>query len=974
MKKLVVAFLVLMVGLAEAQAVSVDGFALFDNKTQHDSIQIVFERTAPGVYFDTTYTNTNGYYSKNILPGIYNIHCQAPGKLYRKDTILSFNCFSSVRIDTAILENYQLIGDLKGTITKGTYRIGGDIRVQVNDTLRIMPGVQLLFLPGFKFTVNGLLLAHGTANDSITFTSYKNNTRWGGIVFQNLCSAYQTNFESNYFVFKNCHISGSSDYGLNIHGKGYGIINIGTSMNVDGLNLFNNKKGIYLSYIDSSVFNSVNCYKNFGRNSYDYIIKGEKAKIKFNNLCFNNSNKNTDIYFYHSEISFINSEIKSSGDIRYHSNIIDAYHSNIIINNSKMISKKSGIIIKSVSNLKIINSLIEANGDEVIKSIGNGSVTYHSNIEIINSTIFNNYFFYTKGISIEGFTNLKCTNSIVYIKYGKSIYNKLYNWNTSNISVRNSIIYPFDTIYYYNDPWLFNTITTNANKDSCDAYFNLLMEPEFVDTANGDFRLKSTSPAIDAGINDSVTIFTDLDGNYRIWDGNGDSTAIVDIGCYEFNSKVYVKFGEDHILCAGDSVLLKGPPGFTSYDWNNGLSSNQNIWVKDSGTYYLTVTNNLNNSNTDSIKITMRPKPNISYLLSDTSLCYGGKLNLPNISSNAVYEWYDLFDNSYSYLENSGDYVLKVTDSNGCSGYSDTMRLTIFPKIDVVFDTGTVICENDSFKVLNKNNFVSFNWNNGLSSAPFVVVNTNKSYFVKATDTNNCIAYSDTVNLTTRPLPVVSLGNDRTMCMQDSVQLFAGFGFQKYLWNTGEKQSAIYAKSSGEYFVRVTDFYGCSNYSDTLEIINHHSTRPQLGADQTFCEGESIDLNAGTGYKSYKWNYQNTPSQIITVTNTGNYYVEVVDSYNCKLISDTVRITEIPLPQVFIGSDTSLCGVQQFYLFAGHGFAKYSWNNGLDTNSTFTVTQNGEYFVEVTDQYGCSNTSNKRKVTFNPIPISIIRA
>lgn len=66
-----------------------------------------------------------------------------------------------------------------------------------------------------------------------------------------------------------------------------------------------------------------------------------------------------------------------------------------------------------------------------------------------------------------------------------------------------------------------------------DAGGNIDADPLFVDAANADLRLLPGSPCIDSGNNALVTSATDLDGNPRIVDGDGDTIAVVDMGAYE---------------------------------------------------------------------------------------------------------------------------------------------------------------------------------------------------------------------------------------------------------------------------------------------------------------------------------------------------------------------------------------------------------------------------------------------------------
>ena len=66
--------------------------------------------------------------------------------------------------------------------------------------------------------------------------------------------------------------------------------------------------------------------------------------------------------------------------------------------------------------------------------------------------------------------------------------------------------------------------------------------PQLVDPANGDLRLRPTSPCIDRGNNTivPVAVTTDFEGNPRIVDGDGDAVAITDMGAYEFDPAAYI--------------------------------------------------------------------------------------------------------------------------------------------------------------------------------------------------------------------------------------------------------------------------------------------------------------------------------------------------------------------------------------------------------------------------------------------------
>ena len=63
---------------------------------------------------------------------------------------------------------------------------------------------------------------------------------------------------------------------------------------------------------------------------------------------------------------------------------------------------------------------------------------------------------------------------------------------------------------------------------------NFSADPLFLSASSNDFHLFSASPAVDAGDNSASGLpAADFDSNPRLSDGNGDSTAVIDLGAFE---------------------------------------------------------------------------------------------------------------------------------------------------------------------------------------------------------------------------------------------------------------------------------------------------------------------------------------------------------------------------------------------------------------------------------------------------------
>jgi hypothetical protein len=142
------------------------------------------------------------------------------------------------------------------------------------------------------------------------------------------------------------------------------------------------------------------------------------------------------------------------------------------------------------------------------------------------------------------------------------------------------------------------------------------------------------------------------------------------------------------------------------------------------------------------------------------------------------------------------------------------------------------------------------------------------------------------------PTPIaISLSSTgfKTYCDGVAPTLDAGTGFEKYEWSTGETTPAITVTTSGKYAVTVMSKDSCFG-TDTVAVNFVAPQKPNITvAEGTPCEGDSTMLDAGAGFKSYRWSTGETSQEII-VKKSGTFAVTTIDENGCEATSE-VSIT-----------------------------------------------------------------------------------
>lgn len=301
----------------------------------------------------------------------------------------------------------------------------------------------------------------------------------------------------------------------------------------------------------------------------------------------------------------------------------------------------------------------------------------------------------------------------------------------------------------------------------------------------------------------------------------------------------------------------------------------------------------------------------------------------------------------------------------------DSLKLSVLPNPVLNLGKDTVICEGLAMTLKAPQDFSTYRWQDQ-SDADTLAISSTGTYWLVVADSLGCES-NDIIRVSVASVPKPKLGPDQATCRGASFQLNPGV-FTAYTWQDGSKSPTYTPAKAGRFWVEVTNICG-NKARDTMKIKKWNGPQMELGKNVFFCEGDTVELDAGEGFVNYRWQ-DGSVRRKIPVYETGLYKVTAKDKEGCTVTDSAYFeiencITDLGLPLAFTPNDDglndtfkplSLKNVQsmaiQIYDPTGtlvylSNSKKASWNGQFQNKKM----PNGEYIYSI--QYQVRNDGKK---------------
>ncbi|MCC5916574.1 MAG: gliding motility-associated C-terminal domain-containing protein [Cryomorphaceae bacterium] len=281
---------------------------------------------------------------------------------------------------------------------------------------------------------------------------------------------------------------------------------------------------------------------------------------------------------------------------------------------------------------------------------------------------------------------------------------------------------------------------------------------------------------------------------------------------------VSVQFGEDTIMCDGESLVLNAGNVHSTYLWNTGETTRE-ITVDTTGLYIVEVTN-VCGTRSDSIQVTFLGVPEFS--LDTVYKCFDADYaRVYGPPGDLRYLWSTGDTTPSALLSQVGIFTLMV--DNGCFTYTDTFWLADEYPLELNLGPDTFICKSDAPLILTADvpTRHTVRWNEDHQGHTFEVHVPGK---YSASVENSCGVYGDTITVGfDEELP--DEPRDRMLCKGDSFTLnLAAENHRVVSWYDGDTSLTKQFFAGGNYPYKVTN--SCGMYDQLLRLSEENCECP----------------------------------------------------------------------------------------------------------------------------------------------------
>ncbi len=454
--------------------------------------------------------------------------------------------------------------------------------------------------------------------------------------------------------------------------------------------------------------------------------------------------------------------------------------------------------------------------------------------------------------------------------------------------------------------------------------------------------------------NSNITV--SATGTYRVTAQNSAGCSSTASASVQVHPLPVPQIAGNTSICKGSGTVLTATGG-VSYVWSDGTSGSR-ISVNPNSTlvYTVTVTDQYGCRASASETVTVKVIPSV-HISGTPSFCAGGSTVL-TATGGSDYLWSNGANTNSISVSAAGLYAVTATNSNGCQNSASVNVAAL--DLPVVNVTGkSFVCPGEQ-DTLTASGAARYVWSTGESGNEILAMPAQTTvYTVTGYAQNGCSSMvSKTVNV--EDVENVQINGITEICRGDTAVLTASGGVT-YRWGDGSTANSIKVTRSGSYTVEAASDAGCVGYASVAVTVQ---PTPMLSVSGIFslCDDETTTLTADGG-DSYLWStgsQQNT----VTIHEAGTYSVTAYNTYGC-VADTTFAVTALPTPQAVISGNADVCAGESGTLTVTEA-AQYRWNTG-ETSQTIVITptEAADYYVTVTNAYGCVNTAHTM-VNVNP--------